>query len=278
MRSQSLQSAPGSQIARPGYEAKLHWHPYVEILHILEGEAEAWQQGLEQSKVTLAAGDTLRDPGARLALVPRHWRADAEASRHAPLGPAHRPLCGRHGRARRQAAGSLGWIRTEADSRSVNISAGAFPPLLQRARIDRAGWRKEISMKHNRTALLALLAAITPPAAAITGGSVDPALRGEWARPKARLPFAAQGRRRGEQGHLLQRRAAAGLPETRTVFLVRRAGCRARHLAQHGADGRLALDLPFRHEEADRFEVDFSNDKKLAARFPLKGPLKRCGA
>jgi hypothetical protein len=25
-------------------------------------------------------------------------------------------------------------------------------------------------------------------------------------------------------------------------------------------------------------EVDFSNDKKLAARFPLKGPLKRCGS
>ena len=52
----------GIQIARPGYEAKLHCHPYVEILHILDGEAEAWQRGSEASKVTLRAGDTLVIP------------------------------------------------------------------------------------------------------------------------------------------------------------------------------------------------------------------------
>lgn len=52
----------GIQTARPGYEAKLHWHPYVEILHILDGEAEAWQRGDEASKVTLKAGDTLVIP------------------------------------------------------------------------------------------------------------------------------------------------------------------------------------------------------------------------
>ena len=52
----------GIQIARPGYEAKLHCHPYVEILHILDGEAEAWQRGSEASKVTLKAGDTLVIP------------------------------------------------------------------------------------------------------------------------------------------------------------------------------------------------------------------------
>ena len=49
----------GIQTARPGYETKLHRHPYVEILHILEGTAEAWQEGQEQVKVTLRAGDTL---------------------------------------------------------------------------------------------------------------------------------------------------------------------------------------------------------------------------
>jgi mannose-6-phosphate isomerase-like protein (cupin superfamily) len=52
----------GIQTARPGYETKPHWHPYVEILHILNGAAEAWEQGREQSKVTLRAGDTLVIP------------------------------------------------------------------------------------------------------------------------------------------------------------------------------------------------------------------------
>jgi mannose-6-phosphate isomerase-like protein (cupin superfamily) len=52
----------GIQTARPGYETKLHWHPYVEIIHILDGAAEAWEKGLEQSKVTLRAGDTLVIP------------------------------------------------------------------------------------------------------------------------------------------------------------------------------------------------------------------------
>jgi mannose-6-phosphate isomerase-like protein (cupin superfamily) len=52
----------GIQTARAGYRAKLHWHPYVEILHILEGEAEAWRGGEEQARVTLAAGDTLVIP------------------------------------------------------------------------------------------------------------------------------------------------------------------------------------------------------------------------
>lgn len=56
----------GIQIARPGYEAKVHWHPYVEILHILDGTAEAWQEGQERSKVTLRAGDTL--------IIPAHTR------------------------------------------------------------------------------------------------------------------------------------------------------------------------------------------------------------
>jgi len=52
----------GIQTARPGYETKPHWHPYVEILHILNGAAEAWEQGREQSRVTLHAGDTLVIP------------------------------------------------------------------------------------------------------------------------------------------------------------------------------------------------------------------------
>ena len=52
----------GIQTACPGYETKPHCHPYVEILHILSGAAEAWEQGRKENKVTLRAGDTLVIP------------------------------------------------------------------------------------------------------------------------------------------------------------------------------------------------------------------------
>lgn len=52
----------GIQTCRPGYEAKPHWHPYVEVLHILDGAAEAWEIGREQSAVILRAGDTIVIP------------------------------------------------------------------------------------------------------------------------------------------------------------------------------------------------------------------------
>lgn len=52
----------GIQTAQPGYEAKLHYHPYVEILHILDGMAEAWMGGQEDARVMLKQGDTLVIP------------------------------------------------------------------------------------------------------------------------------------------------------------------------------------------------------------------------
>lgn len=52
----------GIQTAKPGYSAKLHYHPYVEILHILEGTCEAWMGGEEDKKVSLTQGDTLVIP------------------------------------------------------------------------------------------------------------------------------------------------------------------------------------------------------------------------
>jgi mannose-6-phosphate isomerase-like protein (cupin superfamily) len=57
-----LEVRTGIQTARPGYETKPHWHPYVEILHILEGVAEAWEVEHEHAKVTLRVGDTLVIP------------------------------------------------------------------------------------------------------------------------------------------------------------------------------------------------------------------------
>jgi quercetin dioxygenase-like cupin family protein len=52
----------GIQTAQPGYEAPLHWHPYVEILHILDGAAEAWIEGGEDKPIVLEKGDTISIP------------------------------------------------------------------------------------------------------------------------------------------------------------------------------------------------------------------------
>jgi quercetin dioxygenase-like cupin family protein len=52
----------GIQTAQPGYEAPVHSHPYVEILHILDGVAEAWIDGEPDSVVLLRKGDTIAVP------------------------------------------------------------------------------------------------------------------------------------------------------------------------------------------------------------------------
>ena len=52
----------GIQTSEPGYVAPVHSHPYVEILHILDGAAEAWIEGREDEAVTLRRGDTMAIP------------------------------------------------------------------------------------------------------------------------------------------------------------------------------------------------------------------------
>lgn len=52
----------GIQTAEPGYETPPHQHPYLEVLHILDGTAEAWMVGQEDDKVRLEAGDTIALP------------------------------------------------------------------------------------------------------------------------------------------------------------------------------------------------------------------------
>ncbi len=52
----------GIQTSQPGYVAPVHSHPYLEILHILDGEAEAWLEGKEDAKVLLKKGDTIALP------------------------------------------------------------------------------------------------------------------------------------------------------------------------------------------------------------------------
>jgi mannose-6-phosphate isomerase-like protein (cupin superfamily) len=52
----------GIQTAQPGYAAPVHSHPYIEILHILDGVAEAWIDGQPESLVLLRKGDTIAVP------------------------------------------------------------------------------------------------------------------------------------------------------------------------------------------------------------------------
>lgn len=47
----------GIQTSQPGYVAPLHSHPYLEVLHVLDGAAEAWIEGGEP--VRLQKGDTI---------------------------------------------------------------------------------------------------------------------------------------------------------------------------------------------------------------------------
>ena len=60
----------GIQTSQPGYVAPVHSHPYMEILHILDGTAEAWIDGRDESKVRLEKGDTIVLP----ANVPHSFR------------------------------------------------------------------------------------------------------------------------------------------------------------------------------------------------------------
>ena len=55
----------GIQTSQPGYVAPMHSHPYLEVLHILDGTAEAWLEGEEDRKVVLRKGDTIALPPNR---------------------------------------------------------------------------------------------------------------------------------------------------------------------------------------------------------------------
>lgn len=59
----------GIQLSPPGYRTPLHSHPYMEVITILDGEGEAWMDGM-------AEGATVRlEPGVTLVLEAgqRHW-------------------------------------------------------------------------------------------------------------------------------------------------------------------------------------------------------------
>ena len=60
----------GIQTSQPGYVAPVHSHPYMEVLHILDGVAEAWIDAQDARKVTLRKGDTVAIPAG----VPHSFR------------------------------------------------------------------------------------------------------------------------------------------------------------------------------------------------------------
>jgi quercetin dioxygenase-like cupin family protein len=54
----------GVQVSPPGYQTRIHSHPYVETLTVLEGRGEAWLDG-DEDKVTLEPGITVAIPAHR---------------------------------------------------------------------------------------------------------------------------------------------------------------------------------------------------------------------
>ena len=52
----------GVQTSQPGYRTRLHAHPYVECLFVLEGTMEAWLEGQEDTPSRLGPGDMIALP------------------------------------------------------------------------------------------------------------------------------------------------------------------------------------------------------------------------
>jgi quercetin dioxygenase-like cupin family protein len=55
----------GIQTSTPGYATRLHSHPYVEVLTVLEGRGEAWLDG-EEGTIAMAPGVTISIPAGRV--------------------------------------------------------------------------------------------------------------------------------------------------------------------------------------------------------------------
>jgi quercetin dioxygenase-like cupin family protein len=55
----------GIQTSQPGYATRVHSHPYVEVLTVLEGRGEAWLDG-EDGMIEMAPGVTISIPAGRV--------------------------------------------------------------------------------------------------------------------------------------------------------------------------------------------------------------------
>jgi hypothetical protein len=130
-----------------------------------------------------------------------------------------------------------------------------------------------------RSACLAALGLLASPGALAAGsGSVVPALHGEWVPAKAACGSALKvviapnkvtffnGAQQQTYTKLDQCHTCGGRDAQDVVWL------------STDAMGDSPFIIHFDTKKRIATEVDFSNDKKLAARFPLKAPLKRCGS
>jgi quercetin dioxygenase-like cupin family protein len=55
----------GIQTCLPNYEVPAHCHPYMEIIHVLDGTLEFWMDAAPNETALLRAGDTIEiQPGA----------------------------------------------------------------------------------------------------------------------------------------------------------------------------------------------------------------------
>src|SRR4026209_885425 len=55
----------GIQTSQPGYATRVHSHPYVEVLTVLEGCGEAWLGG-EEGTIAMGPGVTISIPAGRV--------------------------------------------------------------------------------------------------------------------------------------------------------------------------------------------------------------------
>ena len=55
----------GIQTSQPGYATRVHSHPYVEVLTVLEGRGEAWLDG-EDGTIEMLPGVTISIPAGRV--------------------------------------------------------------------------------------------------------------------------------------------------------------------------------------------------------------------
>lgn len=56
----------GIQTCMPGYEVPAHCHPYIEIIHVLDGALEFWMDAAPSETVVLRRGDTIE-------IAPEAW-------------------------------------------------------------------------------------------------------------------------------------------------------------------------------------------------------------
>ena len=133
-------------------------------------------------------------------------------------------------------------------------------------------------MRSVHTVVFALAASTALSASAITGGSVDPGVRGEWVPAKAACSSPLKvvvepnkvtfhnGAQQQAYTALEQCFSCAGRDVQNVIVLSTDKMGDSPFIIYFDTKKRIATD------------VDFTNDKKLGARFPLKGPLKRCGS